>query len=173
MNASVIGPSYDKPKLRLSGGGGIASLSCMKGHRVMMFLTQHSKRTLVERVDFVTGAGYLEGGDSRARAGVAGKGPRLLVSNLGVFGFEEESKRMEAVSLHPGVSRSDVESETGFELLWPDRVTVTKAPSPSEIHLVEEVLDPEGIRHLGSLPKKERRVKIREICALEARTYLA
>jgi hypothetical protein len=95
----------------------------------------------VEKVDVVSGIGY-----DRAKA----LGPlasrfheiRRVVSNLGVFDFDTPDHRMRLASLHPGVSLEEVERNTAFELVIPERVLETRAPSDAELRLLREVIDP-------------------------------
>jgi len=144
VNNSVIG-QYESPKVRLAGGGGMADLSVMIP-RIMLWSTTHTPRTFVDRVDFRSGLGYGDGGDDRQRRGIAG-GPVVCVTNLCVFGFHPVTKQMQIETLHPGVSRSDVESATGFNLDSSEKVPPrTARPSDEEIRLLREVIDPGGAR---------------------------
>ena len=69
-----------------------------------------------------------------------------MVSNLGVYDFDTPDHRMRLRSLHPGVSVDDVVAATGFELVIPDGVPVTRLPTPDELRLLDEVIDPKGTR---------------------------
>ena len=88
----------------------------------------------------------------RARAAAAGPGAsrfhdiRRVVSNLGVFDFETPERTMRLHSHHPGVSVDDVVAATGFTLIVPDDVTVTRLPTPEELDIVRVVLDPGALR---------------------------
>lgn len=144
VNNSVIGP-YDRPKVRLPGGGGMADLGCMIP-RIYLWSTTHNPRTFVDRLDFRSGFGWGDGGNHRASLGMAG-GPQLCITDLCVFDFEPESKRMRLASLHPGVSAEDVRAATGFEvLLAGGEVPVTARPSAEELHLLRTEVDPTGAR---------------------------
>lgn len=144
VNNSVIG-TFDQPKVRLPGGGGMADLGCMLPN-IYLWNTQHSPKSFPERLDFRSGVGWGDGGDHRERLGLPG-GPKLCVTNLCVFDFEPESKAMRLRSLHPGVSVDDVRDATGFEVLLPDGVVPeTPLPTPDESRLLREVVDPTGMR---------------------------
>jgi len=143
LNTSVIGP-YDRPKVRLPGPGGgneVGSL-CWK----TIILMKHERRRFVEKVDFITTPGYLTGPGAREAAGLPeGTGPYRVITDLAVMGFDEETLRMKVLSLHPGVSRKMVEEHTGFELLWSENLTETPPPTPDELEILREEIDPEGL----------------------------
>ncbi len=144
-NNSVIGKDYHRPKVRLPGTAGLADL-CSLGKRLYYWNLDHSPRSLVEKVDFISGAGYLDGGDARERLGL-GAGPQLVVTNLAVLDFHPDSKRMRLKSVHPGVSVDKVRQACGFELLVDkDSVPETKAPDQLQISLIRDVIDPDGMR---------------------------
>lgn len=147
-NNSVIGERYHAPEVRLPGTAGLADL-CAAGKELYYWVTDHSPRNLVERVDFISGAGYLAGGDDRQRLGLAG-GPRLVISNLAVMDFHPVSKRMRLSSVHPGVSVEQVRAQTGFEMLMPEgAVPETTPPSREQVRLIREVIDPGDMRKRG------------------------
>jgi glutaconate CoA-transferase subunit B len=148
VNNTVIG-SFAQPKVRLPGGGGMADLSCMIPN-IYLWSTTHDPRTFVDRLDFRSGIGWGDGGDHRSRLGLPG-GPQLLVTNLGVFDFEPESKKMRVRSLHPGVDLEAVQAATGFELLPAANgggaaPPVTPAPTTEELRVLREKVDPTGAR---------------------------
>jgi len=145
VNNSIIGSDFHAPKVRLPGTAGLADM-CSIGKKLYFWNPNHSPRNLVEKVDFISGAGYLDGGDARERLGL-GEGPQLLVSNLAVMDFHPESKRMRLRSVHPGVTVEAVQAATGFELLIPeDGVPETKTPTETQIKLIRERIDPDGMR---------------------------
>jgi glutaconate CoA-transferase, subunit B len=121
-NNSVIG-SFGRPRVRLPGTAGLADMTAMD-KRLIYYVTDHNPRSLVERVDFRSGIGYLGGNGERARLGIGG-GPALVVTNLAVFDFDPDSERMRLTSVHDGVSVERVLEATGFEPVVPPRVPVT------------------------------------------------
>ena len=143
-NNSVIGPEYDAPVVRLPGSAGLGDMGSI-GKRLLYWTTTHDPRTLVPKVDFVSCAGWLDGGDARRHAGLAG-GPELVVTNLCVADFHPDSKRMRLISVHPGVTVSDVLESTGFELLVEGEIARTEPPTAEEVRLIREQIDPGGAR---------------------------
>jgi glutaconate CoA-transferase, subunit B len=144
VNNTTIGP-YASPKVRLPGGGGMADLGCMIP-LIFLWSTTHDPRTFVEKLDFRSGIGWGDGGDHRARLGLPG-GPQLCVTNLCVFDFDPDSKRMRIRSVHPRVSVEQVVEATGFELApSAGDVPETDAPTDEELRVLREEVDPTGAR---------------------------
>jgi glutaconate CoA-transferase, subunit B len=145
INTSVVGSDYWKPKVRLPGTGGANDIASLC--REVFILTAHEKRRFVPRVDFVTSPAWLGGDGARGRAGLLFGGVSRVVTTLGVFGFDPDSKRMRVEALHPGVTLETVRGETGFELLTAPDVGVTEPPTDDELAMLR-ALDPER-RFLG------------------------
>jgi glutaconate CoA-transferase subunit B len=135
LNSSFIGdPQHPATRLPGTGGGNdIASLT------QMIVAMKHEKRRFVERVDFVTSPGFLTGGDSRREAGLVVVGMYRVVTDLGIFGFEERSKRMQIEALHPGVTAAQVQANTGFELLVAGNLSVTDPPKENELAVLRDL----------------------------------
>jgi glutaconate CoA-transferase subunit B len=140
LNSSFIGdPQHPTTRLPGTGGGNdIASLT------QMIVAMKHEKRRFVKRVDFVTSPGFLSGDDSRREAGLTTGGMYRVVSDLGILGFEEHSKRMQLQALHPGVTAEEVQANTGFELLFAADLGVTEPPTKDELAALRH-LDPERL----------------------------
>ncbi|MBN1860945.1 MAG: 3-oxoacid CoA-transferase [Candidatus Thermoplasmatota archaeon] len=142
LNTTVIGP-YDHPKVRLPGSGGANDVGTLC-HQTIILMRQDKHRFL-ETIDFLTTPGYLNGFDSRETAGLPrGSGPYRVISQLGVYGFEKESKQMTLVSLHPGVTIEQVKENSGFEILIPKDVSMTSPPSQKELQILQKI-DPAGM----------------------------
>jgi glutaconate CoA-transferase subunit B len=140
LNSSFIGDPA-RPKTRLPGTGGgndIASLAHM------IVAMKHEKRRFVERVDFVTSPGYLRGGASRRDSGLITGGMHRVVTDLGIFGFDDETKRMQVLSLHPGVTMAQVQDNTGFRLEAAGSAGVTEPPEARELAFLRR-LDPDRL----------------------------
>ena len=141
INSSVIGDP-GLPKVRLPGSGGandIASL-CTE----VLILIPHEPRRFVDSVDFVTSPGNLSGGDSRRRAGLLFGGPTRVATDLAVFDFQGESGRMRLVALQPGVTESQVRTDTPITFHTAETVALLEPPSEDELATLRE-LDSGGV----------------------------
>ncbi|MBW1805349.1 MAG: 3-oxoacid CoA-transferase [Deltaproteobacteria bacterium] len=141
LNSTQIGLDHDNPKVRLPGSGGANDFAsfCWR----TMVVTLQDRQRFVERCDYITTPGWLEGGDSREKAGLPkGCGPYRIITNMAVMDFESESKRMRVISINPGYSEKDVQDNCGFELLKADKVKETKAPTDEELRVLREEVDP-------------------------------
>ena len=104
INATVIG-EYGHPKVRLPGSGGSQEIAAWANRCYIM--TPHQKRRFPVKVDFLTSAGYMDGNGGREKAGLRGKGPVCVVTDLG-FMEPDESGELVLTALHPGVSQSRI-----------------------------------------------------------------
>ncbi len=137
LNSSFIGDPA-RPKTRLPGTGGgndIASLA------QMIVAMKHEKRRFVDKVDFVTSPGFLRGGTTRKDSGLAAGGMYRVVTDLGLFGFDRETRGMQVVALHAGVTMEQVRDNSGFAIAAPDTVPVTAPPTAAELEVLRK-LDP-------------------------------
>jgi glutaconate CoA-transferase subunit B len=136
LNTTVVGP-YAKPKVRLPGGGGAPEISTSSGE--IFIIMNQGKRSFVDKLDFVTSLGHGEGGDHRARLGVTTKGPTRLVTDLAIFEPEPQSKEMIVTSIHPGITREQIQENTGWPVRYADKVTETPAPTARELEVLREL----------------------------------
>jgi glutaconate CoA-transferase subunit B len=137
LNTTAIG-DYAKPKVRLPGSGGACEIA-INAKKVFIIMPQ-TKRSFVEAIDFVTSPGHLSGGRPKEWQG---QGPTVLVTGLGVYGFDETGE-MTLESLHPGVTLEKVRESTGWDLTVANDLRETEPPSDEELRLMREELDPEG-----------------------------
>ncbi|MBN1337847.1 MAG: hypothetical protein JXA03_00910 [Bacteroidales bacterium] len=143
LNSTVIG-NHKTPKVRLPGSGGANDVGscCWRTIAIM----RHDKRRFLEKIDFLTTPGYLNGPGAREEAGLpANTGPYRVVTNLCVMDYEEKSKRMRLISLNPGISRQEVIENTGFELLIADHISQNEPPTEEELKILREHVDPDGL----------------------------
>lgn len=141
LNSTMIGDDYYNPKTRLPGSGGANELGSLAWKTNIIM--NHSRRRFVEKLDYMTTPGYLDGPGGRERAGLPpGTGPHLVFSELGVFDFDEESKRMRLKAVLPGITKQKIIDETGFELLIPEKVVTEIEPTEKELRIIREEVDP-------------------------------
>jgi len=146
-NTNLIGVGADPKALRFRGPGsvGTPTLSAHVG-RYYIVLNHHDPRVLVERCDFVSTVGWGDGGaDARRKLGLPGGGPVYCVTPLCVLDFTEDEKRMRLRSLHPDVTVEQVQEQTGFELVVPDEVPITRPPNAEELATLRTRVDRAGI----------------------------
>ncbi|MDR7273722.1 CoA-transferase subunit beta [Catenuloplanes atrovinosus] len=134
INTTVIGEDYARPKVRLPGAGGAPEIaaSC----REVIVIVTHSRRTFVERVDFVTSVGFGTGPGDRERHGLRGGGPRLVVTDLGMLAPDPQTRELTLTRLHPGVTLDEVRAATGWELRVSPDLRVTEAPTDTELRVL-------------------------------------
>jgi acyl CoA:acetate/3-ketoacid CoA transferase beta subunit len=141
QNLAAIG-DYGRPTVQLLGYRGAPGNTI--NDPTSYWVPNHGPRVFVEKVDTVTGIGW----DRAAALGPAARfvDVRRVVSNLGVFDFETPDRRMRLRSVHPGVGVDDVVAATGFELVVPADVPESRLPTPEELRLIREAIDPEDAR---------------------------
>src|SRR5207248_3723246 len=141
LNSTYIGGTYAKPKVRLPGSGGANDLASLCWR--IMVVTNHDRRRFVEKVEFLTTPGYLTGPGAREAAGLPpGTGPYRVITDLAVLGYHEQTKRMEILSLHPGIKLEQVRQATGFELGVKEPLAATVPPSDFELQILRDEVDP-------------------------------
>jgi glutaconate CoA-transferase subunit B len=128
INLHVLG-TYDAPSVRLPGAYGSAMLYHM-ARRVILYRTEHTSRTFVEKVDFVTAAGTVP--ESAGREG----GPSLVVTPRAILAWDREARGWALASVHPGSTVIDIEENTGFALRIPQPVPMTPRPTPRELRVL-------------------------------------
>jgi acyl CoA:acetate/3-ketoacid CoA transferase beta subunit len=158
-NNVVIG-DHHSPRLRLPGCGGIADVTAHHP-RAYLYVPRHSRAVFVEKLDFVSGLGV----PTPERPGDR-PGPRLLISELGVFDYAPG--RMRLCSYHAGASIEMIRQRTGFHLEVSPDVHETLPPTAEEVRLLREEIDPLGIRELERMSGGRRRRKMQEIIRIEA-----
>lgn len=140
LNTSYIG-DWRRPRLKLPGAGGGPDIACL-AKRVVIIMPQERRR-FTERVDYITSPGFGEGRDWRRREGLRGGGPIALITTLGVFRFDPESKEAYLASYHPGQRVGTVKAQTGWDLKVAPDVAETPEPTSAELEIVR-ACDPQG-----------------------------
>jgi len=143
LNSTCIG-DFKSPKVRFPGSGGGNDFASLCWRTLVM--TEHDPRRFVESLDFVTSPGFLDGPDARECVGLpADTGPYRVITDLCVMGYSDKEKRMEVLSLHPGVSIDDVKSKTGFAVDASSQLVETPPPTDQELDVLRHDVDPEKV----------------------------
>jgi glutaconate CoA-transferase, subunit B len=141
LNTTSIG-DYHKPKTRFSGSGGACDVASFASG-VITFMKLEKKR-FVEKLDYLTSVGWYKGGNSRQRLGLERGGALAVVTNLCIMKFDEETKEMYLAELYPGVSIDRIIENTGFNVDT-SRAANAVAPSPEELRILREEVDPQRL----------------------------
>jgi glutaconate CoA-transferase subunit B len=146
VNATVIG-DYAHPKVRLPGSGGSMEIAAWANRCYL--LTPHSKRRFPARLDFRTSAGFLSGRAERQAANLRGGGMLAVVTDLGLM-EPDQTGELVLTALHPGATADQARENTGWELKVAPQLRTTLPPSPEELRILRQDLDPQGIYLKGS-----------------------
>jgi glutaconate CoA-transferase subunit B len=143
INTTVIGPDYRHPLVRLPGAGGAPEIaaSCQE----VFIMVRHSRRTFVERVDFITSVGYGDGPGARQRLGLRGRGPVLVVTDLGVLEPDPDTCELTLTRRHPGVEVDEIRAETGWDLAVARDLATTDPPTGQELALLRDLMEGKSI----------------------------
>ena len=125
-----------------AGGNDVASLA----KRVIVIM-RHEKRKLPAAVAHITSPGFA-GGKGRAELGLRGGGPHRIITDMAVLGFHPETHEAMIISVHPGITVEQVRENTGFPLMAADTIPITSLPTPEELRLLREEVDPKRV-YLG------------------------
>ncbi|GJM36954.1 MAG: CoA-transferase [Acidimicrobiales bacterium] len=141
QNLAAVGSDYARPTTQFVGFRGAPGNTI--NHATSYWIPNHSTRVFVETVDVVTGVGWHAFADDDAAGRLVDL--RRVVTNLCVLDWDSPDRRLRLRSLHPGVTVDQVVAATGFELVVPDDVPITRLPTAAELDLLE-VIDPTGVR---------------------------
>ena len=137
INTTVVGPDYAHPAVRLPGAGGAPEIaaSC----REVIVVVRQSRRSFVDRVDFVTSVGFGDGPGTRERLGLAGAGPRKVITDLGILEPDPVTCELTLTGLYPGVTVADAVAKTGWELAVSQSLEVLAAPTTAELTALRQL----------------------------------
>jgi glutaconate CoA-transferase subunit B len=136
LNTTVIG-SYEAPRVRLPGAGGAPEIAAHA--REVIIVMRHGNRAFVETLDFVTSAGFLDGGSARERAGLRGKGPTRVITDLGILEPDPATRELVLTRVHPGIEVDTVRRATGWPLTIADPVGITEPVTALELATLREL----------------------------------
>jgi glutaconate CoA-transferase subunit B len=139
LNTTVIGPDYWRPEVRLPGAGGAPEIaaSCPE----VILIVRQSRRTFVERLDFTTSVGFGAGPGDRERLGLRGRGPTLVITDLGVLQPDPATCELTLTSVHPGIDPETVAAATGWDLAVAPAVGVTPQPTAQELGILRDLVE--------------------------------
>ncbi|HKY21345.1 MAG TPA: CoA-transferase subunit beta [Vicinamibacterales bacterium] len=136
LNTTVIGP-YDHPTIRLPGAGGAPEIA--SNAKEVLIVVKQSKKAFVDKLAFITSVGHATGGDSRSRLGMPGAGPTAVITDLCVMLPDPASRELRVVSMHPGVTREQISSATGWPVSFRPDVVETAAPTDFELETLRDL----------------------------------
>lgn len=146
LNSTVIG-SYDKPKTRLPGAGGAPAIAASCGE--VLITLRHNPRAFVSKLDFVTTMGHGDGGNSREKLRLPGRGPTAVISDLGILTPDAETKELTLTSVHSGATIEQVIAATGWPLKVADEVQTTAPPTETELKVLRDLQSRTARAHAG------------------------
>ena len=146
LNTTVIG-DYDAPKVRLPGAGGAPEIAASAGE--VLIILRQSPRTFVDELAFVPSAGHAGGGNWRAEAGLPGKGPTAVITDIGILRPNPETNELTLSELHPGFTAADAEEATGWPLQVAADCGATPAPSATELAALRDLNERTARAHGG------------------------
>jgi glutaconate CoA-transferase subunit B len=129
-------------RTRLPGSGGAADIATMAKRCIIIM--NHEKRRFPPRVLYITSPGYGDGANWRQQKGLLGGGPSRVITSMGIFSFDPETREMMLTSNHPGVTVEEIEIETGWPLRMSPELHETVRPSKEELAVVRKY-DPKGV----------------------------
>lgn len=144
INSTVIG-DYAHPKVRLPGAGGAPEIA--SNAKQTLVVMRHSKRAFVDKVDFITSAGYLNGGTERDDLGIRGEGPVVIITDLGILKPDLKTKEFYLESIHPGISVQEVKDNTGWDLSIAKDLKTTPEPSEEYLKVLRDLNERTAIAH--------------------------
>ena len=130
LNSTVIG-SYGAPATRLPGAGGAPEIAAHA--RSTFVMLKATRRSFVERLDFRTSAGFLEGGDSRERSGARGAGPLSVITDFGVLAPEPVTRELVLSALFPGATVEEARAAVGWPLRSGAEISQLEPPTEGEL----------------------------------------
>lgn len=136
LNSTVIG-SYGAPTTRLPGAGGAPEIAAHA--RQTFVVMKATPRSCVAQLDFRTSAGFLGGGDERARSAARGAGPRAVITDFGILTPHAGSRELELTALFPGATVAQAEAAVGWPLVSAAALEVLAEPTPTELQTLREL----------------------------------
>ncbi|MGQ9572084.1 MAG: CoA-transferase subunit beta [Dehalococcoidia bacterium] len=145
FNSTFIGGTYEQPERRFGGPGGANEIASQCWRTLIM--TKLEARKFVNKVDFVSSPGYLDGTPgARERAGLpANTGPYKIITQEALFDFDEQTHQMRLIAMMPWVTVEEVLGKMDFEPLIADKLERMEPPTDEELTIIRAEIDPSGL----------------------------
>ncbi len=142
LNTTVVG-DYAQPKTRLPGSGGACEIAI--NAREIFMIMRLNRRAFVEKLDFRTSPGHLDGGNARQKLGMPGLGPQVVITDRALFTFDNPEREMMLTEVATGETAESIQSHIAWPLrISPDLRQMTP-PTPTELAIIRQELDPAGL----------------------------
>lgn len=141
LNTTVIG-DYDHPSVRLPGAGGAPEIASSCGEVIV--IVHHSRRVFVEKVDFISTLGFGSGPGDRAARRLRGRGPTVVVTDLGIMRPDPDTCELVLTQVHPGVDPAAARAATSWDLVVSADLEETPLPLPEELAVLRSLGPADG-----------------------------
>jgi glutaconate CoA-transferase subunit B len=136
INTSYIG-DYNAPTTKLPGSGGAADIAAMS--KRLLAIMNHEKRRLVPRVGYITSPGFIDGGESRKKAGLSWGGTGAVITDRAILRPHGPEHELHLASFHPGHFIEEIRKNTGWKLKLIDGVAETPPPTKDELEALRRI----------------------------------
>ncbi|WP_422367382.1 CoA-transferase subunit beta [Pelagibius sp.] len=153
INTTVVG-DYDQPKVRLPGGGGAPEIAASCGE--ILITLKQVKRSFVEKIDFVTSLGHGPNGEGREKFGLTTKGPSRLFTDMAIWKPDRKTREFAVTSIHPGVTRQEIEDTVGWPVRFAEDVAETPPPTELELTVLRDLKARTDAVHKGEMKQSKR-----------------
>lgn len=144
LNSTLIGDDWEHPESRLPGSGG--AIEAMAGAaEVFLVMRRHTPRTFVETLDFVTSPSPRQAAQAEVGSMPAGAGVTHVITDLGIMTRSARDEELTLTAVHPGTDPAEVVRQTGWDLKVAADLESTQPPTPEELSLLRETLDPSRV----------------------------
>jgi glutaconate CoA-transferase subunit B len=138
INTTVIGGDYASPKVRLPGAGGAPEIAA--ACKEVIVVLRQSRRTFVDRVDFITSIGFGDGPGVREQLGLRGAGPQRVITDLGVLQPDPETSQLRLTGIYPGQSVPPIKEKTGWDLQVAADLEEIAPPTDAELTVLRGLI---------------------------------
>ncbi len=142
LNTTIIG-DYAQPKVRLPGSGGACEIA-INAKKILMIMRLKG-RAFVDKLDFQTSPGHLNGGTAREELGLPGAGPQLVITDRALFDFDNPQREMTLIQVAPGETAASIQQDVGWPLRISPDLHEIAPPSADELEIIRMQLDPGGM----------------------------